>query len=97
MDGRLLAQWGGRIQVSLHQGEVVCRWWAMRIRLRHAIETPYPRHQGYRNWVLVRQVQKRYFAPFVKLQVEQSIWQLSGVVCPPFDQGLMWSAFISLL
>ena len=39
--------------------------------------------------------QKLYFAPLVKLQVEQSIWQLSGVVCPPFDQGLMWSAFIS--
>ena len=36
-----------------------------------------------------------HFAPLVKLQVEQSIWQLSGVVCPPFDQGLMWSAFIS--
>ena len=28
-------------------------------------------------------------APFVKLHVEQSIWQFSGVVCPPFDQGLM--------
>ena len=29
------------------------------------------------------------------LQSLQSIWQLSGVVCPPCDQGVIWSASIS--
>ena len=32
---------------------------------------------------------------FRLLQSLQSIWQLSGVVCPPCDQGVIWSASIS--
>ncbi len=36
-----------------------------------------------------------YFAPLERLQSRQSIWQLSGMVCPPFDHGFMWSACIS--
>lgn len=37
----------------------------------------------------------RYFAPFLRLQVRQSICRLSGVVWPPCDHGLKWSPCIS--
>lgn len=36
-----------------------------------------------------------YCAPFFRLQSRHSIWQLSGVVCPPLDHAVIWSACIS--
>ena len=38
-----------------------------------------------------------HLAAFLLLQSRQSIWQLSSVVLPPSDHGLMWSASILLM
>ena len=38
-----------------------------------------------------------YCADFSLLHFLQSIWQLSSLVLPPSDQGVIWSASLSLI